>query len=328
MDAPKPELEQAELDLIRHVLKREAEALDRAATMVDGRVIDAVDLLHRCEGRVITTGMGKMGCVARKAAATFCSTGTPAYYLHPGEAVHGDLGIVGSTDTVLALSKSGETDELIQLLPFMRRFGVPIVAITGNGNSTLARHSDVVIPLNVESEADTIELAPTCSTTVALALCDALAVALMQRNGFTREQFAVFHPGGPLGKRLLLTVASVMHQDGLPLVGPATMLKDTIVAMSAGRLGVALIVDQDQTLLGLITDGDLRRIVQRSPNPFEVPVQEWMNREPTVCQPETLAVEAIRSMEERKITVLPVVDRGQRVVGAVHLHDLLRSGLA
>ncbi len=328
MDAPKPESEQVELDLIRRVLQREAEALERAAGLIDDQVIDAVDLLHRCEGRVITTGMGKMGCVARKAAATFCSTGAPAFYLHPGEAVHGDLGIVGSADTVLALSKSGETDEVLQLLPFMRRFAVPIVAITSHRNSTLARHSDVVVPLNVESEADTIELAPTCSTTVAMALCDSLAIALMQRNGFTREQFAVFHPGGPLGKKLLLTVAAVMHQDALPLVGPNTVLKDTIVAMSTGRLGVALIVDPDRHLLGLITDGDLRRIVERSPSPFEKPVDEWMNRNPAVCEPGTLAVEAIRSMEERKITVLPVVDERRCVVGVVHLHDLLRSGLA
>ena len=318
-----------ELARIRSVLMREAAAIERAAGRIDASAIRAVDRMMDCTGRVITTGMGKMGCVARKAAATFCSTGTPAFYLQPAEAVHGDLGIVSPADILLALSNSGESKEVLALLPFMSRFEIPVVALTGSATSEWARRADVTILIDVEEEADTIELAPTCSTTVALAMCDALAVALMHRRGFTREQFAIFHPGGSLGRKLLLTVDGLMHTDSAcPTISPDTSLQQAIVTISEKRLGATLVVDEQHRLVGILTDGDLRRTFERQPNPLADPVSRWMIPTPLSIPVGSLAAEALKRMEDRQIMVLPVVDSDNRVCGIVHLHDLVRAGLA
>ncbi|MCH2181646.1 MAG: KpsF/GutQ family sugar-phosphate isomerase [Mariniblastus sp.] len=316
-------------DLIQDVLRAESAAIERIAGRLDERVEQAVDLLLQCRGRTIVTGMGKMGYIARKAAATFCSTGTPAVFLHPGEAAHGDLGMVSRGDVLLALSKSGETAEVNAILPYMHRFDIPVISLTGCPASELASRSQIAIDVSVPSEADTIELAPTSSSTVALAMCDALAVALMQRRGFTREQFALFHPGGNLGRRLLATVEHFMHagQD-LPTVARQDPLRKVIVTMSQKRLGAALVIGEDKELLGLLTDGDLRRTFERCPAPLDESVADWMTVQPQTIGTESLAVDAIKLMEAKKITSLPVVDPQGQLIGLVHLHDLIRAGLA
>ena len=315
-------------DTVQNVLRAEAAAIAQTADRIDDQVQQAVDLLFQCQGRAIITGMGKMGYIARKAAATFCSTGTPAVFLHPGEAAHGDLGIVTQGDVLLALSKSGETAEVNSVLPYMHRFDIPIVCLTGSPQSELARRSTVTIDVSVQSEADTIELAPTSSSTVALAMCDALAVALMQLRGFTREQFALFHPGGNLGRRLLATVENFMHSGhDLPVVQKTASLSEAIVIMSEKRLGAAIVTDDEHRLEGILTDGDLRRTLERCKTPLSETVANWMSSEPTTIQAESLAVDAIKVMESKKITTLPVVDAEHRLVGAVHLHDLIRAGL-
>jgi arabinose-5-phosphate isomerase len=314
---------------IREVLACEAEAIRLVSEKIQPSIVDAVELLFRCKGRVIVTGMGKMGWIARKAASTFNSTGTPAVFLHPGEAAHGDLGILTTGDVVLALSNSGETDEVVSLLPYMHRLNVPVIALSGEANSSLVRHSRVFIDTAVEQEADPISVAPTCSTTVALAMCDALAIALMHKRGFTREQFAIFHPGGHLGRKLLLTVKDLMHTgDEIPAIGATTLLREAIFSISKKGLGAALILNDQQSLIGIITDGDLRRSLQGNSNPLEDPVEKHMTRAPVTTSQTALAAEALRLMEDREITVLPVVDENLHVEGIIHLHDLVRNGLA
>lgn len=322
--------EQAEcLAQIRDVLACEAEAIRLASEKIQPSIVEAVDLLFRCQGRVIVTGMGKMGWIARKAASTFNSTGTPAVFLHPGEAAHGDLGILSMGDVVLALSNSGETEEVVSLLPYMHRLNVPVIALCGDANSSLASHCRVFIDIGVDEEADPISVAPTCSTTVAVAMCDALAIALMHKRGFTREQFAIFHPGGHLGRKLLLTVGDLMHSGNqIPSIDVTTLLRDAIFLISQKGLGAALILDDQQTLIGIITDGDLRRSLQANSNPLEDPVEKHMTRAPATIVPSALAAEALRLMEDKEITVLPVVDERLQVQGIIHLHDLVRIGLA
>ena len=259
----------------------------------------------------------------------FAARDPQPFSLHPGEAVHGDLGIVTEADILIALSNSGETDEVIDLIPFMSRLGVPIIAITGSKNNSLANRADYLISMEIESEADSVVMAPTTSTTVALAVCDALAIALMHRRGFTREQFAIFHPGGNLGRKLLLTVANVMHTgERIPLLEPGQTLREAIPLMSAKGLGAGLIVDNNQNLCGIFTDGDLRRTFANSENPLEHAVENHMTLRPASIQPDALAAEALRLMEARNITVLPVVDASNQLVGVLHLHDLVRVGLA
>ena len=330
-------------DVARHfadVLQQESDAIASVALRADPAVPAAIELMHNCAGRLIVTGMGKMGCIARKAAATFSSTGTPAIFLHPGEAVHGDLGIVTDADVLLAISHSGETTEVLELIPFMKRHEIPVVALTGKASSTLARYADLVIDGSVEKEADADSLIPTCSTTVALAICDGLAMSLMKQRGFTREQFAIFHPGGQLGRKLLLTVQQLMHAGAeLPTVAPATSLGESIQVISSGKLGAVFVVDPNQTLLGVLTDGDVRRVFEsfasdhqsantkNVDNPLDAKIETEMTADPTSIGVDALAAEALSLMEEREITVLPVVD-GKQLVGVVHMHDLIRSGLA
>ena len=316
------------LKQIRDVLLCESSAIQSLANRLDSKVEASVQQLLNCQGRLIVTGMGKMGLIGRKASATFCSTGTPAIFLHPGEAVHGDLGIVTQQDVVLALSNSGETDELISLLPYFSRLGISVISLTGNPQSSLARHATLNIDISVDEEADPISLAPTTSTTVAMAMCDALAVALMHCRGFTKEQFAIFHPGGHLGRKLLTQTRDVMHQgEAIPLATTSDLLRQAMFTISQKRLGCVAVIDSKKQLQGILTDGDLRRAFERTENPLEEPVSKHMTAKPASISVDSLAAQALHLMQERKITVLPVLD-GDSLVGMVHLHDLLQMGLA
>jgi arabinose-5-phosphate isomerase len=316
---------------IHRVLMVESRAIQDLAEKLDqsGSASRCVELLLECRGRVIVTGMGKAGLVARKMAATFASTGTPAFYLHPADALHGDLGVITSDDVVVVLSNSGETEEVLALLPHLKRFQVPIIALTGNSRSTLARHSDVMIDVTVREEADPLGVAPTASTTAAMAMGDALAVALLRQRNFTPEQFGIFHPGGNLGRKLLWRVSDLMHMgDQVPLVLLGSDVRSSIFEMTAKRLGATFIVDDGGTLVGIFTDGDLRRLLQREPNPLELLIDDVMIRQPKTMDAEALAAEALPIFERHQITVLPVVDSKVKPIGALHLHDLVKAGLA
>jgi arabinose-5-phosphate isomerase len=283
----------------------------------------AVEMLLACKGRVVVTGMGKSGLIGRKIAATFSSTGTPSVFLHPAEALHGDLGMLQAGDAVLAVSYGGETEEIVALVGTMKRLGLPLVTLTGNTRSTLARSSDVVLDTSVREEACSLNLAPTASTTAAMALGDALAVALLERRGFNHDDFAALHPGGRLGKKLL-RVRDLMHSgEALPKVQPGTKMPDVIYEMSRKGLGMTTVVDANGALAGIITDGDLRRLMQkRRGSVLELTAAECMTPTPVAIPAEEFASAALRLMEQRKITSVVVVDTAQRVTGVVHLHDL------
>lgn len=316
------------LKLLREALDIEIEGIAALADRLDDSAVQAVETILACTGRVIVTGMGKMGLIGQKIAATLSSTGTPAFFLHPAEACHGDLGIIAGDDVVLALSNSGQTEEVINLLPHIKRFGVKIIAMTGRGDSILARHADVVVDCGVAREACPMNVAPTASTTATLAMGDALAVALIARRGFTSDDYAIFHPGGSLGRKLLLHVRDIMHAgEAIPTVAPGTGLREAIVEMSSKRLGTAIVTEAGH-LRGIFTDGDLRRLFEAGGNPLEKTIDEVMIAEPKRCRPDDLAAEALRIMEEKAITALPVVGEGDELVGIVHLHDLIRAGLA
>ncbi len=315
------------LDLAREVLTIEAEGVAHLVQKLDQSFIQAVDLVFRAQGRVILTGVGKSGIVARKLVATFNSTGTRALFLHPVEAMHGDLGMVSKDDVVLALSNSGETQELTILLPSLERLGSPLIAFTGRLNSTLGRASQVVIDTGVPREACPLGLAPTASTTAMLAMGDALAVALLTKRGFQASDFQRVHPGGSLGTRLSLAIREVMLTgDHIPLSRPEETLAQAIREMGAKKLGTTLVVDQEGKLSGIITDGDLRRALEKFGQILDKPAQEIMTRKPYTVGPETLASQALELMEQKAIMVLPVVDQQGKVTGIVHLHDLLGRG--
>jgi arabinose-5-phosphate isomerase len=309
------------------VIEIETRAIDALRARVDASFVAACRLMLACRGRVVAVGMGKSGHIARKIAATLASTGTPAFYVHPGEASHGDLGMITDADVVLALSNSGETDEVLTIVPVLRRQGNPLVAMTGRPNSTLARLADVHLDVSVPEEACPLGLAPTSSTSAALVMGDALAVALLEARGFTPEDFARSHPAGSLGRRLLLHISDVMHAGAdVPRVGADASLSDALVEMSRKRLGMTAIVDAEDRLLGVFTDGDLRRALDDAGNDLRgTPVLQAMTRHPKTIGPDKLAVEAAHLMEEHKINALIVVDAGQRVVGALNIHDLLRA---
>lgn len=287
----------------------------------------AVEALAACRGRVLLTGMGKSGIVARKIAATLASTGTPAHFLHPAEAIHGDLGMVTEGDLVVALSNSGETAELLRLLETIRRLGASLVALCGRGESTLARAADVSLDVSVPEEGCPIGLAPMASTAAAMAMGDALAAALMTRKGFGIEDFARFHPGGRLGRHLLQVEALMHSGEEMPAVGPGTSLREAILEMTRKKLGCTTVVDEAGRLAGIITDGDLRRLLQAGGDPLERPVEEVMTAAPVTVAPKELASGALKIMEDRKITMLPVVEGGERLVGLVQIHDLWRVQL-
>jgi arabinose-5-phosphate isomerase len=311
------------LDTARRVLRIEAEALGELLLRLDASFEQAVDLLFACKGRVVVTGMGKSGLIGRKISATFSSTGTPSVFLHPAEAIHGDLGMLMRDDIVLAASYGGETEEIIALLETIKRLGLRMVALTGHPRSTIAAASDIVLDVSVKEEACSLNLAPTASTTATMAMGDALAIALLDRRGFGPGDFAALHPGGRLGKKLL-RAENLMHAgQAMPLVTAEAKMPDVIYEMSKKGLGVTTVVDADGRLAGILTDGDLRRLMQqRGAETLNLVVGDCITRNPQTIAPGELAGAALRMMEERKITSLVVVDAERRPLGVLHLHDL------
>jgi arabinose-5-phosphate isomerase len=312
-----------DLSLARKVLQTEAAAILALVDRLDARFVRAVDLLRDCRGRVVVTGMGKSGIIARKIAATLASTGTPAFFLHPAEAIHGDLGVIQAGDIVVALSHSGETDEILRLLETIRRGGAGIIALTGHPDSTLGQFADVTLDCHVAEEACPLNLVPTASTTAALALGDALAMTLLVEKGFRAEDFANLHPGGKLGKRLM-RVEQLMHAgDDVPQVDKTTSMRDVIYEMSRKGLGMTCVTSGGD-LVGIITDGDLRRRMTTTPNVLDLCAADVMTTSPVTIPPHLLAVEALNLMERRKITSV-IVSAGAAIKGVVHLHDLWRT---
>jgi len=316
------------LELGRQVIKTEAAAVLALTERLDDRFVMACEHLFRCEGRVVVTGMGKSGHVGGKIAATLASTGTPAFFVHPGEASHGDLGMITPQDVVLALSNSGETHEILSLLPVIKRLDVRLVSITGNPASTLARQADVHLDASVSREACPLNLAPTASTTAALAMGDALAVALLDARGFTPEDFALSHPGGALGRRLLLHVRDIMHTgERIPKVPATARLKNALMEITSKGLGMTCVADESDRLVGIFTDGDLRRVLDQEMDIGGTIIERVMTANPQTCGPDMLAAEALNLMESKKINALVVVDTQTRILGALNMHDLLHAGL-
>ena len=312
----------------KKVVRIEAGAVATLGERIGESFADAVELLLKCSGRVIITGVGKSGIIARKIVATMNSTGTPAFFLHPSDAVHGDLGMVRRDDVVMCISKSGDTSELQDLVPMFKRLGVPIISLVGRMQSKLAQDSDLALDASVEEEACPHDLAPTSSTTAALVLGDALSIALLEQREFSREDFALYHPGGTLGKRLLLRVDELMVTgDAIPRVAGSLPLRDAIVEMTSKRLGCTCVVREDGTLEGILTDGDLRRLLQRENDIARISAAQAMTPRPKTIQQGSLAVVALQEMESYNITQLVVVDPSHRPVGVVHLHDLVKAGL-
>lgn len=319
------------LERASQVLQEESKAVLDLIETLDHRFETAVELILSSKGRVVCTGMGKSGHIARKVSATLASTGTPALFLHPGEGVHGDLGMVTADDVVLAFSNSGETSEVISLLPSLRRIGAKLISVVGNPSSTLGKNSDVVLIVCVDKEACPLGLAPTSSTTAALALGDALAVCLLDQHQFTPENFAVFHPGGSLGRKLLLTVENIMHGgENNPIIYKGSTVQDALFVMTHKGLGAANVVDEEGNLIGLVTDGDIRRGLDSGSNFLVWPVEDMMTKTPRTITKDKLAAEALHMMEKhqpRPITVLPVVSETGKSLGLVHITDLLRRGI-
>ena len=310
------------------VIKIENEAVQALEARIDDDFVRACTYLLACEGRIVVTGMGKSGHIANKIAATLASTGSPAFFVHPGEASHGDLGMITAADVVLALSNSGETSEIVTILPLIKRMGAPLISMTGRPDSTLAREAEVNLDVSVAKEACPLDLAPTASTTAALVMGDALAIALLEARGFTAEDFALSHPGGSLGRRLLLHVRDVMHKgERIPAVAQAAPLRDALMEMSAKGLGMTAVVDDAGHAVGVFTDGDLRRWLDRGLDVRQASVAEAMTPGGKRIAPERLAVEALNMMEEKKINALLVVDAEGRLCGALNMHDLLRAGV-
>jgi len=312
----------------RRVLATEAEAVAALEHRLGEPFAQACRLILGCEGRVVVTGMGKSGHVGNKIAATLASTGSPSFFLHPAEAKHGDIGMITGKDVVLALSNSGETEELLTILPVIKRIDVPLIALTGKPASTLARYATVTLDVSVPAEACPLNLAPTTSTTATLAMGDALAVAVLEARGFTEQDFARSHPGGSLGRRLLLHVDEVMRTgDDLPAVGPETPLSAGLLEMSRKGLGMTTVVDGSRRVLGVFTDGDLRRALDKQLDVHATRMHDVMTANPKMARPRMLAAEAVHLMEAHRITALPVVDEQGTLVGALNVHDLLRAGV-
>jgi arabinose-5-phosphate isomerase len=322
----RPIVSEAALALARAVLEIEAAAVAALASRLDERFLAAVRMILECRGRVVVTGVGKSGQIGRKIASTLASTGTPAFFVHPGEASHGDLGMITHDDVVVAISYSGESDELTTVLPLVKRLGARLVALTGNPASTLANLADVVLDAGVEKEACPLNLAPTASTTAALALGDALAIAALDARGFGHEDFARSHPAGSLGRRLLTHVRDVMRTgDDVPAVAEGAALVEAVLEISRKRMGMTAIVDATRRIVGIFTDGDLRRSLERGADIHATRVDAVMTRNPRTIHPEALAAEAVELMEKHKTTQLPVVDADDRLVGALNIHDLFRA---
>jgi arabinose-5-phosphate isomerase len=317
------------IDSAQRTFTLELDALAQLKDRLDASFASACKTLLSVEGRVIVTGMGKSGHIANKIAATLASTGTPAFYVHPGEASHGDMGMITSKDTVLALSNSGKTQEIVSLLPLLKRLGITLIAMTGNPDSTLAKAADVHLYAGADSEACPLDLAPTSSTTAALVMGDALAIALLEARGFTAEDFAFSHPGGALGKKLLLKVEDVMVSgDDIPRVRPSATLAEALMEITAKGLGMTTVSDTDNQLLGVFTDGDLRRALEKRPDINQQPIDAVMSTQVKTIAPDTLAAEALHHMEHNRISALVVCDATGQICGVVQLLGLLRAGLA
>lgn len=315
-------------ELALAVIQVESQAVTSLAGQVNENFVEACKLMFDCKGRVVVIGMGKSGHIAGKIAATLASTGTPAFFVHPGEASHGDLGMITSHDVVLALSNSGETDEIIKILPIIKRLNVPLIAMTGNPKSTLADFASTHINVSVEQEACPLGLAPTSSTTAALVMGDALAVSLLEARGFTRDDFALSHPGGTLGKRLLLRVEDIMHVGNeMPLVHKTAFISDALLEMTEKKLGMTAIVEEGNKLIGIFTDGDLRRMLAKSPDIHKTLIVDVMTPNCAVIKADALAAEAMQIMEQKKINALIVVDNQHHAIGALNMHDLIRAGI-
>lgn len=309
-------------------IRIERDAISALENRIDEHFIRACEVIMACKGRVVVTGMGKSGHIGHKIAATLASTGTPAFFVHPGEASHGDMGMITSQDVVIAISNSGNTSEVVTILPLIKRMGAPLISMTGNPDSTLAKEAAANLDVSVETEACPLGLAPTSSTTATLVMGDALAVALLEARGFSAEDFAFSHPGGSLGRRLLLHVSDIMHTgDRIPSVSEDTTLSGALLEISRKGLGMTTVVDANGRMTGIFTDGDLRRTLDKSLDVHTTPMRDVMTRNGRTIQPEQLAAEALNIMEGLKISALPVTDSEGTVVGAINMHDLLRAGV-
>lgn len=317
------------LDIAKKVLKTEAEAVYSLIKKLNSNFEKAIEIIYENNGRVVVTGMGKSGLVAKKIAATLASTGTPAFFLHPAEASHGDLGMVTSDDVIIAISNSGETEEILGLIPFLKRFNVHIISITGNPDSTLSKVADVTLDVSVKEEACPIGIVPTASTTATMAMGDALAVALLLKRGFKEGDFAFFHPRGSIGKKLFIKVKDLMHiGDDLPAVSLDTLMSKTVIEMSSKRLGLTIVLGNDGSVAGIITDGDVRRGLEKwGGRLFELTAEEVMTRNPKIVSEEELAAKAVSIMESYSITALVVPDNDGKPIGIIHLHDILKQGI-
>jgi arabinose-5-phosphate isomerase len=312
----------------KQVIRQEAKAIALLEKKIDENFVRAVELISKCKGRVIVTGIGKSGIIGKKIAATLTSTGTAAFFLHPAEGIHGDLGMVRKNDVVIAITKSGGTDEVYQLIPLFERLGVPIISLTGSPNSPVAEKSDVVIDVSVEREACPNNLIPTSSTTAALVMGDALAIALLDQRNFSSEDFALLHPGGHLGRKLLLKVSDIMHTgDQIPVVSEQTDMKQVILEMTSKRLGTTTVVNKKGQLVGIFTDGDLRRLVERTDEIFSMKAGQVMTKNPKTIDGDELAAKALNLMESYAITSLIITNGKREPVGIVHLHDILKAGV-
>ncbi len=330
MSAPLPSISKSLGSLAdgKRVLEIEARAVQALINRLDDRFAEAVDLLTRCKGKVGVSGMGKSGLIGQKIAATLASTGTSSFFLHPAEGVHGDLGMLARRDALIAISNGGETQELLQLLPYVERMSIPVIGLTGRMDSTLAKHCNVALDVSVAEEACPMGLAPTASTTATLALGDALAVALLQKRGFKEEDFARFHPGGTLGRRLLVRVKDLMHAGlEVPMVQDSAGGMAAMLEMTAKKLGMTTVVDQDGKLVGVITDGDLRRFIQRGTDLVKASAKELATQNPKTIGPEDLAAKGVELMERFSITTLVVTEGHREIRGVIHLHDLLKNGI-
>jgi arabinose-5-phosphate isomerase len=315
--------------IAQQTLEIEAKTLLDAASNMNDVFDKAVEMILTCKGKLIVTGVGKSGLIGAKMAATFASTGTPSFFLHPTEALHGDLGMIGKEDIVIAISYSGESEELGAILPHVKRFDVPLIGMTKNPNSTLGRYSDLVIPVVVEKEACPLDIAPTSSTTLTLALGDALAVCLMRARNFQKSDFASFHPGGALGKKLFVKVGDLMRKDALPFVSQNTPVKEAIIKISEGRLGTVLLVDEANKLFGILSDGDVRRALMREDFSLDAPVSAYATLNPFVIDDSSmLASDALAMIEEKKIQLVVITDKEKTVEGVLHIHTLVEKGIS
>ena len=315
-------------EIVKEVLLTEAKEIEKAAVKISFDIEKAIDLIINSKGKLIVTGVGKSGLVGTKIAATLASTGTSSFFLHPTEAMHGDLGMIGKDDIVLGISYSGESEELVQILPHLKRFNIPLIAMARNEKSTLATYSDVFININVDKEACPLDTAPTSSTTLTMAMGDALAVCLMKKRDFKKEDFASFHPGGSLGKKLFIKVDDLLRKENLPVVSRGTILKDAIIIMSQGRLGSVIITDENGRVFALLSDGDLRRALMNENFSMDCKVEDIATINPKILKnKELLASDALQVIEDYKIQLLIVTDEDSKLVGVLHIHDLIEAGI-